>query len=576
MMLTSDTSRSFERLNSSTQRIPSGETMDQPVVYRYEHLREADEIRLLHLHRGKSGDPLRADLKTLRIREGRYYKGISYTWADESGDTTKCCSLEIGSPGALLPITRSCDLVLRQVRNHNSWIWIDPVCINQEDVRQRGQQVDLMPRIYKSAVRTFAYVGEASEDSKLFLRNLADGIWTPPHLLDCFFARPYFSRVWVVQEVALSKSITMMCGDAAVEWTGLMQGEYLRQLYSSSYYETFPTLFRLRRQHHLGGATLLDALLLGRGCNASDPRDKVFGLLGIVSEKSRPRADYSLSTAEVYTQVAMYLPKVQRRALNVILGNLCRRSDEARAQIKDLPSWVPNWNQCGPRFLEHMPGALAFLAFQRPIFDNNDGTGMSMEGQILGTLKTLGEHTNISGMRMYLLNSRHTDWRELPPAYNNSRVYVFAARSRISQDGKIQWPLMKWQHRGLPNSILQTIRGDEFAFLIAPVNGDESARTNLSAQRNGERKGKLETCGGAEDGSRTPSTEHCTPGKASTELSELSDGSDGSNWAPNFEFLGLVDVRLTLPLSEVASRINSLGDKHNTIYTTEPRTIRIV
>lgn len=556
-----------------------GGNVDQPAIYKYEPLRDRNDIRLLKFRPGKLGDIIRADLETVGVRAGRhYYDAISYTWADENGDATKCCSLKIGSPGLLLPITRNCDSVLRRVHKYTDRVWIDAVCIDQDNVRERGHQVDLMPRIYKSAVRTFAYVGEASVDSDLVLRNLAKGIWTPPHLLDPFFARPYFSRVWVVQEVALSKSIAIVCGDTAVEWTGLMQGEYLRQIYTSSYYETFPTLFRLGRQHYLGVANLLDALLLGRSCNASDPRDKVFALLGIVSEESRLPANYSLSTAEVYTQIAMHLLKGQQWGLDVILGNLCHRSHESRIQIKDLPSWVPDWNQGGPKFLERVPQALEFLESQKPIFEDNDGTGLFLEGQIVGTLETLNEHPNFIGITVLhlfnsrtdvnLFNSRSRESRELPRTYGDRRLYVFFVRDIISQN---QWPLMEWKDRGLPNSILQTLRVSEYVFLVAHPSDGESAETNLSAQRKGESQESLEACGGAEDGSRSFDAVDATPRKASEEP------RDGRSEANSFALLGLLEVVLTLLLSEVASRMNPFGDKYQTKYaTTTPCTIRIV
>lgn len=579
-MPTFATPRLLNGFGRYAQHSSRGGNVDQPAIYKYEPLRERNDIRLLKFRPGRLGDIIWADLETVSARAGRhYYDAISYTWADENGDATKCCSLKIGSPGALLPITRNCDSVLRRVHKYTDTVWIDAVCIDQDNIRERGHQVDLMPRIYRSAVRTFAYVGEASEDSDLVLRNLAKGIWTPPHLLDPFFARPYFSRVWVVQEVALSKSIAMVCGDTAVEWTGLMQGEYMRQIYTSSYYETFPTLFRLGRQHYLGVATLLDALSLGRSCNASDPRDKVFGLLGIVSEESRLPANYSLSTAEVYTQIVMHLLKDQQWGLDVILGNLCHRSHESRVQIKDLPSWVPDWNQCGPTFLERVPRALEFLKSQESIFQDNDGTGLFLEGQFLGTLDIVEEHTNlITILHMHLFDSRSRESRNLPPAYPDRRVYVFSAGFRESRGWQNRWTLMEWEKdRNLAFSSLQSIPEDIYAFLVARTNDGEPAKTNLSARREGESQGErespgeLETFGVAEDGSRTLATEDATPGNASK---ELLDGCDGAN---NFELLGLIEVFPVLPFSEIASRIKPFWDKHQTLYpTTVPCTIRIV
>lgn len=551
-----------------TQRSARGGNVKQPAMYKYEPIREGDDIRLLSLRPGKPGDIIRADLEIVSILGRRHcYDAISYTWADENGDATKCCSLEIGSPGVLLPITRNCDSVLRRVRRHTDRVWIDAVCIDQGNIRERGQQVDLMPWIYKGTVRTFAYAGEASGESGLVLRNLAEGIWTPPHLLGSFFARPYFSRVWVVQEVALSKSVTMMCGDTAVEWTGFMQGENMRQLYTSSYYETFPTLFRLGRQHHLGTATLLDALELGRSCDASDPRDKVFGLLGLVSEESRPLADYSLSTAEVYTKIAMYLLKARKRGLHVILGNICHRSHEAREQTQNLPSWVRDWNQRGPTFLQRVPQTQGFLAGEHPILEYNDETGLFLRGVILGTLDTLKEDTNISVTAIHLSNSRSRSIRALPPVYRDRRVYVFSTGLKSLGLPETQWPC---GDRDDSDFVPRTPTDARFAFLVARINGGEASKSDHSEQREGESKVDLEVSGGTEDGRRPLATSAATTRKATT---ESCDGGVGAN---KFEFLGLVEILLNLALRRGIESLNSHVYQAPWMYTNEPCTVQIV
>lgn len=413
-MPTSAAPNLLKTLSLSGKRSRHGGTVDQPALYKYEPIREGDDFRLLNLRRGKPGDVIRADLRTLPFHSRRAYSAVSYTWADENGDTTKCCNLEIGPRRLLLPITRNCDSVLRRVREYAKWVWIDAVCIDQDNVRERSRQVDMMALVYKCASRTFAYIGEASDGSDLVLRNLSDGVWTPPHLLGPFFARSYFSRVWVVQEVALSRNVIMICGDTAVPWT-LKEG--LRQIYTSSYYDTFPTLFHIERIHQLQLATILEALLMGRSCHASDPRDKVFGLLGLVDVLRRPSANYSMSTAELYTKITTDLYEPYLRELDVILGNLCHRSDEARQQTKNLPSWVPDWNQCEPTLLQRVPHARKFLASQDPIFEYKNETGLFLRGIILGTLDTLKENTNISIIDIHLSNSRSRSVATLPPVY---------------------------------------------------------------------------------------------------------------------------------------------------------------
>lgn len=203
-----------------------------------------------------------------------------------------------------------------------------------------------------------------------------------------------------------------------------MTHESLERIYTSRYFETFPTTLRLDQQYLTNSANMLDALLFSRSCGASDPRDKVFGLLGLVSTKDRPPANYSMSTAEPYTHIAMYLLKIQRLGLDLILGNLCYRSDEARAQTRSLPSWVPDWSQCEPTFLQRLPlEGLRFLRAQDPILEYNDAQGLFLEGQIIGTLKTLEEHTDDTHIVMHLSHSRSRTSGNLPSAYEDRRVF---------------------------------------------------------------------------------------------------------------------------------------------------------
>lgn len=406
---------------------PRDRTVSQRGVYKHEPIRKADEIRLLNLRGCKPGDIIKADLETVNVREGRDhgYDAVSYTWADENGESTKCCSLEIGSHGLLLPITRNCDAVLRWVQKYTDRVWIEAVCINQNDIQERAKQVDLMSMIYTGASRTFAYVGEATDDSDSVLRNLAAGTWAPSHLLEPFFGRPYFSRVWVVQEIALSQHIIMMCGDTSERWTSSMDSENLRRIYTQSVYQTFPTVFKLDRQHHLRSATLLDVLHLGRSCKASDPRDKVFGLMALVTAEQRLSANYSMSTADLYTQIAKGFDKSQVFGMIAILGNLCYRSDEARAKTQGLPTWVPDWSQCEPTLLHRAPEAMEWLKNHDPIFQDNDETALFLRGKIVGTLDALRKSSEVAKPVIHLSNPRPGSWRELPSACGEKSVYVF-------------------------------------------------------------------------------------------------------------------------------------------------------
>lgn len=565
-MLPTSSTANFLDMSLCGERSPRIGIASQREVYSYEPIRDAGEIQLLSLRPGRPGDMIHADIETVRIRGPRGYDAISYTWADEDGDATKCCNLMIGDDGLLLPITSNCDAVLRRVRKYTDTVWIDAVCINQEDIRERGKQVDLMPHIYMGASRTFAYVGEASNDSDTVLRNLARGIWTPPYLLESFFRRPYFSRVWVVQEVALSSRIIMICGDTAVNWTGFMQNGHLRRIYTRSYYETFPTLFHTDRRHSFRSATVEDALLLGRRCNASDPRDRVFGLMGLAFANERLSADYSMSTAEVYTKMAMYYYKAGIWELDTILGNLCYRNSESRAQVPNLPTWVPDWNQCGPTLLERDPGARRFFEDQDAIFRDNDDTGLYLRGLIvgnlLGILDSLAENKSIVAMYVYWSKSRDPFGRQIP-SYRDKSIYVFSTGlGRLAEvDVNVGWR----RHRQKLARALSTERFSWIqhirAFLVARVDDEKSAQTYPSAQWKGADQENL--------------------------------GATASDVPHDFEFVGHVLLWVDVRLDETASedpllyamstgrtpvRQNErLGqERRDTLYTGGPCTIRIV
>ncbi|KAG6363803.1 hypothetical protein INS49_008906 [Diaporthe citri] len=272
----------------------------------------------------------------------------------------------------------------------------------------------------------------------------------------------------------------------------------------------------------------------------------------------------------------MYLLEVQRWGLDVIMGNLCHRSEEARAQTPNLPSWVPDWSQCGSTLLQRFPLVQPLLRYPDPIFEYNEESGLFFEGRILATLKTLEEHADIIQIVMHLSNSRSRASQKLPPAYRDRRVYVFSpiygVSSRSSDEflGHRSLSLFKERKHAVRNSmksIPQTLVYNEHAFLFAHIEGGGAARTDLSAEEEDKSQEMLKAVGGAGDGSRTLATGDATPRKRAT---RLRDGSDGAN---NFEFLGFVQIQSNLTLSEFTSRFE---DIYQTIYTRAPCTIRIL
>lgn len=249
---------------------------------------------------------------------------------------------------------------------------MDQICINQKDGDEKAKQVNGMWNIYMRANITIAYLGEGSERSEHALRLLdstsADELnnrlnqetiqlskaWT-----QLIPVTTYFRRTWVLQEVLLSTNLICTFGtktfsgdklfyilETIMAYTMLdIDGANRKRLgiptagilpRSLTTIHNWGQLYsRLRSQQSL---SLWEALRLGRSFDANDGRDKVWGLLGLVSH-SELKSDYSNNTAHVYTKIAEYLVADQEIGVQVL-----EEAGRCQATIEGLPSWVPDWS----------------------------------------------------------------------------------------------------------------------------------------------------------------------------------------------------------------------------------------
>ena len=124
--------------------------------YCYAPLPDGPYIRILMLHRGRQSDPLRGELELFNIHKGGDYEPLSYVWGDPSR------SYEIICNNKSLSLTASLDGALRRVRRDNRprRIWVDQVSVNQDDVKERSQQVQFMNTIYKNAMHVLVWLGD--------------------------------------------------------------------------------------------------------------------------------------------------------------------------------------------------------------------------------------------------------------------------------------------------------------------------------------------------------------------------------------------------------------------------------
>ncbi|KAF4948904.1 hypothetical protein FGADI_9188 [Fusarium gaditjirri] len=312
------------------------------------------------------------------------YTAISYTWGD-TGDTRK---IEI--EGCLIPIAVSLHGALEALRQRqfSVMVWADALCINQKDRDERSQQVQLMPFIYSNAENVAIWLGPEENDSARAVRFL-DAIATTGEpsgssniskllaagaengdllAVVSLFGREYWRRLWVVQEVFNAKRIVVHCGSTRLEWKKYQSASVLfsqrrgelifnnkdqlkRRLATSpdqfSYVQTLiyqgpASLPDLKFHMSDGEEALLQVLRTCRRKLASDPRDKLYGVLGVLPASIRDefRADYDLSVKDVYTEIVDFLLKTTEK-----FDIICEAIHfPVHTSTANLPTFVPDWS----------------------------------------------------------------------------------------------------------------------------------------------------------------------------------------------------------------------------------------
>ena len=370
----------------------------------YRSLTGTHDIRVLELHAGIPEDELSCSLHTCSVlfeypieqtsvlgTQSRlrtlhatsctsglpvWYTALSYVWGDPALVKAMICN------GKHFPITKNLELALHHLRRSDVSImlWVDQICINQDDLQEKSQQVVLMGTIYQRAWSTLVWLGEEADNSDDAIDNLLrsktslqfyqegrapnaddfERLFLPAsdspkwQELGKLMHRPWFQRVWIIQEVVLSDQLIVMCGTKCISWADLalfsfcmVDNDFEQYLYShensvgkdedlesgsirawkinriKDYNDTSPRK-----------TTFLDGLVEGRAAQATNPRDKVFAIMGLTNTQLYP--DYSSEVIDVYSTAALKIEATPE------LGNLLCCVDHLQP-TSGLPTWVPDW-----------------------------------------------------------------------------------------------------------------------------------------------------------------------------------------------------------------------------------------
>lgn len=376
-----------------------------PGEYIYQPLESTDYIRKLILEPGKDSATLVGRLEVVNLSQAHgAFEAISYVWGSEARDQTMIID------GKTLEITTSVRDALRQTRqlNKHRALWIDGICINQKDDEEKGHQVQLMGRIYKTSRCTLICLGFRTDTCSRDLEALVgdvnemmDRVFAEPgfsHDFDSFpfpkaderltsdarwscweelVQQPWFDRGWVVQEAALGPECLVLWAGVEISWRNILRVHiWLRtralHLMKRPLYRAMSILhviaYALRRpgeaktyRHEMAAGFMnmstLHTLDLARRLNLKDPKDRIYAFMDLpTSNKAMPvlQPSYGEATShlEVYRQFAVeYLTKTNDLTIVQYVEN---KEDEEVAGTGDFESFGGGG-----------PGALPFL----PILD---------------------------------------------------------------------------------------------------------------------------------------------------------------------------------------------------------------
>lgn len=223
-------------------------------VYEYEPLPGINYIRRVKLHPGNLDDAIVISLDVVPFSgdEKPEYEALSYVWG--SPEQPEVVRVD-GKYGLTISATRNLIMALQYFRRTDEprILWIDALCINQQDEVEKGPQVAMMGDIYRNATRVVAWIGPEADNSDVIMAkmeslgsliqvdfagkvtfSLAEGAtdldldlaarstYLPMEEIDALvhlLHSPWFSRLWIRQEVQLALSAAVItCGHSQVPW----------------------------------------------------------------------------------------------------------------------------------------------------------------------------------------------------------------------------------------------------------------------------------------------------------------------------------------------------------------------
>jgi Heterokaryon incompatibility protein (HET) len=373
----------------AASRQPALLSMSQPIsmatsserhLYQYAPLTSSTPTRLVKIQPGEFGDPIQCSIYHVDLdTQHDPFVALSYHWGDPNDITTIHCD------GQQVSITKNLFFALIRMRQRKAWhtFWADALSINQYETKEareeKGEQVQLMSRIFSQAKGVVVDLGHSDEDTDLAIKlmeriaslnldqasydyifksqiegydlpDLKNPSWTAWMKL---VTRTWFNRVWMVQEFALAREVKMMIGpyvfdgakiERAFNLTKRIQPPTTALRASIKDQRGLPLMIMIRGMHwNRDPQSLASLFAFFTSSQSTDNRDRIYAVLGLVNDDNRRlddttdakggfRVDYNEPTKDVATRFAKHLA----------FRNLNALWEVANGPHPEQPSWAPS------------------------------------------------------------------------------------------------------------------------------------------------------------------------------------------------------------------------------------------
>ncbi|WYZ44533.1 hypothetical protein EsH8_VII_000969 [Colletotrichum jinshuiense] len=308
------------------------------------------------------------------------YEALSYTWGEESASVP----VSINDNSFLIRKNLHAALLALRRRDRERALWVDAICINQGKETERNHQVWQMKGIYANASRVKVWLGDATDGSDRGMDLLQTFAQIPPtttgqHIrsvqdfvsfyrpflslgdspetfrsLEEIFEllrRPWWTRIWTLQESVLGQETDCICGTKKVPINGFSQfsafvalavnfgmwrGPSVDSTIQLRNAKWMGTLRRFMRKE--GKISLRSAVSASWNRASSDPKDKIMGLLGLIDPQAGRAPDYRWPVEKIYQRAFFALLKETKGLY--YWGIMSERPEDRNPK---LPSWVPDF-----------------------------------------------------------------------------------------------------------------------------------------------------------------------------------------------------------------------------------------